>query len=341
LGLRRYCDAVDVRHAADLYTEGRTLRQIGAELGVHWSTVGQQLQRAGITMRRGAPAHPASTQQILELRDQGLTWNEVANQVDMTVSGVWSRYRRARRAKPPRLGRWQQVLADALDQNLAIGVRAAVADHLGRAPTRAELTAARRAAHGLAALGRAKVLHVPGADADGKVGDRTYLVLAKPNVIMNDIRLRGLAVAGSDAAGRKSPHNHAQTARNLRRTLRNAAAAARLIQPEGLDRKSAGDVAACLATQLKSFTGSSAALIDVSGGPRTPGRDLLLGLIEACDPPDALSVERGSSTTPAYVRVDNVALRSVRCGEPGCCSAQWTVMSDTPRSIRDRSSILF
>jgi hypothetical protein len=28
---------------------------------------------------------------------------------------------------------------------------------------------------------------------------------------MNDIRLRGLAVAGSDAAGRKSPHNHAQT----------------------------------------------------------------------------------------------------------------------------------
>jgi hypothetical protein len=36
-------------------------------------------------------------------------------------------YRRARPPKPPRLGRWQQVLADALDQNLAIGVRAAVA----------------------------------------------------------------------------------------------------------------------------------------------------------------------------------------------------------------------
>jgi hypothetical protein len=51
------------------------------------------------------------------------------------------------------------MLADALDQNLAIGVRAAVADHLGRAPTRAELTAARRAAHGLAAHGRARVLH--------------------------------------------------------------------------------------------------------------------------------------------------------------------------------------
>ena len=89
-------------------------------------------------------------------------------------------------------------------------------------------------------------------------GDRTYLVLAKPNVIMNDIRLRGLAVAGSDAAGRKGPDNHAQTARNLRRSLRNAAAGARLIQSEGLDSKSAADLANPLPTHSKSFTGSSA-----------------------------------------------------------------------------------
>jgi hypothetical protein len=241
---------VDVKRAADMYVQGWTLRQIGAELGVHWSTLSQQLLRAGVTMRRGARAHPASTPQILELRDQGLTWNEVAEQVDMTVSGAWSRHRRARPAKPTRLGRWQQVLADALDQNHAVGVRAAVADHLGRAPTRAELNGARRAAHSLAVLGRAQVLHVRGADADADSGDRTFLVLAKPNVIMSDIRLRGLAVAGSDAAGRKSPHNHAQIARNLRRSLRNAAAGARLIQAEGLDSKSAADVAASLADAL-------------------------------------------------------------------------------------------
>jgi hypothetical protein len=42
---------MDVRRAADLYAQGRTLRQIGAELGVHWSTVGQQLQRADIPAR--------------------------------------------------------------------------------------------------------------------------------------------------------------------------------------------------------------------------------------------------------------------------------------------------
>jgi Homeodomain-like domain len=52
---------VDVKRAADLYAEGWTLREIGAELGVHWSTVSQQLQSAGITMRSGGrPAHPAS-----------------------------------------------------------------------------------------------------------------------------------------------------------------------------------------------------------------------------------------------------------------------------------------
>jgi hypothetical protein len=41
--LNRYGVAVDVKRAADLYNaQGWTLRQIGAELGVHWSTASQQ-----------------------------------------------------------------------------------------------------------------------------------------------------------------------------------------------------------------------------------------------------------------------------------------------------------
>ena len=48
-----------------------------------------------------------------------------------------------------------------------------------------------------------------------------------------------------------SPHNHAQTARNLRRSLKNAAADARLIQAKGLDSKSAAEVAASLADALE------------------------------------------------------------------------------------------
>jgi len=95
------------------------------------------------------------------------------------------------------------------------------------------------------------VIDVPGSDADDNAGDRTYLVLAKPDVIMNDIRLRGLAVAGNDAAGRRSPLNHSQTIRNLKRSLRNSAAGARLIQAEGLDTQSATDVAAAIADALE------------------------------------------------------------------------------------------
>jgi Homeodomain-like domain len=64
---------VDVKRAADLYAQGWTLRQIGAELGLTETTVSDQLRRAGVAMRRpGPPAHSASTDQIVELRDQAL-----------------------------------------------------------------------------------------------------------------------------------------------------------------------------------------------------------------------------------------------------------------------------
>ena len=83
----------------------------------------------------------------------------------MTVSGAWSRYRRARPPKSPRLGRWQQVSPTHLTRSLPL-VFGRLSLIIWPSPTRAELTAARRAAHSFAALGRARVLHVPGADAD-------------------------------------------------------------------------------------------------------------------------------------------------------------------------------
>jgi len=45
---------VNVERAADLYAQGWTLRQIGDDQGVSWTTVSDQLRRAGVTMRRGA-----------------------------------------------------------------------------------------------------------------------------------------------------------------------------------------------------------------------------------------------------------------------------------------------
>src|SRR5215217_3515900 len=45
-------------------------------------------------------------------------------------------------------------------------------------------------------------------------------------------------------------HNHAQTARNLRRSIRNAAVGARLIQVEALDSNSAADLATAFSNAL-------------------------------------------------------------------------------------------
>jgi hypothetical protein len=57
---------MDVERAADSYAQGWTLRQIGAELGSHFAAVSQPLHRAGVTMRRGAPAHPTSAVQAAQ-----------------------------------------------------------------------------------------------------------------------------------------------------------------------------------------------------------------------------------------------------------------------------------
>jgi hypothetical protein len=120
---------VEVERAADLYAEGWTLRQIGAELGIHSAAVSHQLDRAGVPMRRGGPpAHPTSKEQILELRDQGLTWTEVGRTGGNDCFGCIEPLPKGLPPMPPRLGRWQEILAEGAGPNLAIGVRAAVAD---------------------------------------------------------------------------------------------------------------------------------------------------------------------------------------------------------------------
>ena len=82
------------------------------------------------------------------------------------------------------------------------------------------------------------------------LGKRTWSNPDTAPQVDSTIRLRGLGVAGRHAAGRNTPHNHAQAVRNLSRTLRNAAAGARLIQAEGLDSTSAAELAAGLADTL-------------------------------------------------------------------------------------------
>jgi hypothetical protein len=80
------------------------------------------------------------------------------------------------RARPRQ---WRDILASALAEHEAISVRGTVISHLRRTPTRAEITAARRAAHRLAADGRATILRIrpPGLE---RAGGSAYLILARP-----------------------------------------------------------------------------------------------------------------------------------------------------------------
>jgi hypothetical protein len=105
-------------------------------------------------------------------------------------------------------------------------VRAANVDHLGRVPTRAPLTAARRAAHSLAALVVRVCSTCPARIPTAMPTIGPISCWRSRMLIMNDIRLRGLAVGGVPLPAVRAPHR-AQTARNPKRSLRNAAAGAR------------------------------------------------------------------------------------------------------------------
>jgi hypothetical protein len=84
---------------------------------------------------------------------------------------------------------WRDILAAALIQQDAISVRGTVITHLRRTPIRAEITAARRAAHGHL-HGPATIHHIkpPGVDA-GR--GSAHLILARPGTAKPSGSLEG------------------------------------------------------------------------------------------------------------------------------------------------------
>jgi hypothetical protein len=74
---------------------------------------------------------------------------------------------------------WRDILAAALIRQEVISVRGTVISHLRRTPTRAEITAARRAAHSLAASGQATIIRVKPSGVDVGRGS-PHLILARP-----------------------------------------------------------------------------------------------------------------------------------------------------------------
>ena len=87
-----------IRRAIELYAQGWSTRQIGAELGRDHSRIARWLRRSGVQMRPQAPRPMnVDTALIVRLRDQdGLTFGQIAEQVGMSVPGATSRYRRAK-----------------------------------------------------------------------------------------------------------------------------------------------------------------------------------------------------------------------------------------------------
>src|SRR5215208_2219588 len=202
---------VDVDRALELYVAGWTLRRIGAGLGVDHSTVGYRLHRAGVTLRRGsARQHDVDTQHILDLRDQGMTMAAIAAQVGMSLKGVWARYYRARPAKravpsagaaPTQMIPWQKVLINALFEQDAIGVRVTASTYLGHAPTRAQITAARRAAHRLVAAHWARAVQVPVRLGD-TAREVNHLVLVRSDATAKHDQLLDAAICRPPAPDR-------------------------------------------------------------------------------------------------------------------------------------------
>jgi hypothetical protein len=99
-------------------------------MGMRISAAGViELRKSGVIMRRSVPADPASSQQILELRDQGLTLTEVAEQVGMTVSGLGAATRGLSTIPRECVGA-RLVQAEASDCKSTAAIAASLADAL-------------------------------------------------------------------------------------------------------------------------------------------------------------------------------------------------------------------
>lgn len=113
---------------------------------------------------------------------------------------------------------WHRVLDKALRDRPVVGVADAVRTHLGRTPTRSELSAARRAAHRYAATGEAQVTTLLATIAGGHTAQ--VLVLAEPGVDLTDVTtLRRKVAANSRAIDKPQGQDTKDTAARVERML--------------------------------------------------------------------------------------------------------------------------
>jgi DNA-binding Lrp family transcriptional regulator len=92
----------EIARAVRLYEAGRTMEQVGAELGFSESWVWRKIHKL-VDIRPAAPRGTGVTdQRILELRESGMSWSRIAAATGMSVSGVRYRHAMASGASWPR-----------------------------------------------------------------------------------------------------------------------------------------------------------------------------------------------------------------------------------------------
>jgi hypothetical protein len=151
----------------------------------------------------------------------------------------------------PRPRQWRDILTFALAQREAISVRSTVINHLRRTPTRAEITAARRAAHGLASSGQATILRVKPSGVGSGRGS-AHLILARPGTSKPHGSVDGLAdISIADRARQR--FEPMVLVQDLVVSVELLAAAIRAIPAERLNQSDSERLAGSLDASLKAL----------------------------------------------------------------------------------------
>ena len=163
----------------------------------------------------------------------------------------WSDSRLDAGTPPPRFGRWQQVIMDALAQYELVGLRAVVEGHLGRRPVKAESTAAQRAARLLARSGHVRLAHIRVPTTRGR-RSAELLVIGRTEVDLRTITDEAMKTA---AIRRVAPADRTSEALDIiMETVCQAAAHVADIDLHTVDGDAAGQAAQALASPLLRLT---------------------------------------------------------------------------------------
>ncbi len=153
------------------------------------------------------------------------------------------------------LNSWHNVFAQALKPKRMVGVYQTIAKHVGREPTRSELSAGRRAAHRMAENGEAVIVKVVAAPAPGR-SPVQLMVLARPDADVSDPDAVAEAANGLRRSGYPSgpAADPAKVVPGLVNTLHATAATARLLDVSRIAPTEASSMEAALTKPLEELS---------------------------------------------------------------------------------------